>query len=116
MQSFAVFLFSLTAFLENLNFLVFPFSSIITNQTLVGFSVKGHRSIALEASIAFSILRICPGVVPCFLICFVTTFTHSTRILFVIGNTLSTFPFFHLSLPAIITTVSSDLIFIIFFQ
>jgi hypothetical protein len=46
--------FSLTAFFENLNFLVFHFSSILTNPTLVGFFVKGQTSITDEASIAFS--------------------------------------------------------------
>jgi hypothetical protein len=94
--------------------LFFHFSSTVTTPTLVGFFVKGQTSITQDASIGFSILIICHGVVPAFLICLVTIPTHSINTLLSSFNTFNTFACFHLStsFQAITCTKSQTLIFI----
>ena len=86
-------IFSLRAFFEYRNFLLFPFSSTITYPIRVGLSVNGQISITLEASIAFSNFTIWPGVVPDFFMCRVTTFIHFTTTLFVLRKTFRTSAF-----------------------
>jgi hypothetical protein len=110
-------LFSKTAFLENLNFFVFHFSSDTTYQILVGFFVNGQTNITLDASIGFSILIICHGLVHIFLICLVTIQTPFTKILFLSLYTFKTSASVHLSASfhAITITLSHFLIFIILY-
>jgi hypothetical protein len=101
-----------TATLENLNFFFLPFSSIVTKPILVTLSVKGQISITLEASIGFSNLTICPGVVHIFLTCLVTIFTSFTTILFFSFKTLTTSALVFLSFHESTSTLSQVLIFI----
>gem|GEM_PF-1316482 len=76
--------------------------------------VIGQTSITLEASIGFSILKICHGVAQDFFICLVAIFTPSSKILFSSLKTFNTFASLFLSIffQDIIFTLSQILIFI----
>jgi len=106
--------FSFRAFLENLNFLLTPFSSTKTYHILVGFQVKGQINLTLETSIGFSNLTICQGLAQLFFTCLVTIFIHETKILLVSLKTFNTSACFSLSsfFQEIISTLSHFLIFI----